>query len=69
MINDIGQIEVRVGHTFSDGDNEYRAIRLWDCSLCVFKEYNDPCLFLACMCNEREDSCGVHFIKEGGKQC
>lgn len=68
MLNKNGQIEVRVGDTFSDGDNEYRAVRPRDCSICVFEGKDDICPVLACMCYERRDTMGVHFIKDGGKQ-
>ena len=67
MFNKNGQIEVRVGYTFSDGDNEYRAVMPWDCAICAFKGNPELCPVLACMCNERKDSKGVHFIKEGGE--
>lgn len=63
MINEHGQIEVRVGGTFSDGENEYRAIRPKDCSLCCFSK-TDMCTVVACLRTERKDSMGVHFIKE-----
>lgn len=67
MLNEHGQIEVGVGYTFSDGENRYRAIRPGNCSICFFKGRSRICLVLACMCNERKDSMGVHFIKEGGE--
>lgn len=73
MLNLHGKIEVRVGYTFNDGDNEYRAIRPKDCSICFFRNNNFPrytklCLVLACLSVERRDSLGVHFVKVGGKQ-
>lgn len=68
MLNKNGQIEVRVGFTFSDGENEYRAIRPRACFLCCF-QHKDICPVLACYGYERKDSMGVHFIKEGGKKC
>lgn len=71
MINKLGQIEVPVGYTFSDGEISYRAIRPRDCELCCF--FNAPhlhftCEFLACMGDERSDGRGVHFIMEGGEE-
>lgn len=69
MFNKNGQIDVRVGYTFSDGDNEYRAVMPRVCSICFFKDRTDICPVVACMCYERKDSKGVHFIKEGGEEC
>lgn len=72
MINQMGQIEVPVGFTLSDGDNSYIAVRPRVCRLCAFRcissEIIDlrPCVYLACTEGERSDGVGVHFIKEGG---
>lgn len=72
MINQMGQIEVPVGFTLSDGDNSYIAIRPRDCKLCAFRRIPSkiidlrPCMYLACAEGERSDGVGVHFIKEGG---
>ena len=72
MINQMGQIEVPVGFTLSDGDNSYIAISPRDCKLCAFRRipskviYLRPCMYLACAEGERSDGVGIHFIKEGG---
>lgn len=74
MINPMGQIEVPVGFTLSDGDNSYIAIRPRDCKLCAFRRISSkvidlrPCMYLACAEGERSDGFGVHFIKEGGEK-
>lgn len=63
MLNENEQIEVRVGGTFNDGENEYLAVRPKDCSICCFGDKEGICPVLACLCNERKDGIGVHFIK------
>lgn len=72
MINQMGQIEVPVGFTLSDGDSSYIAIRPRVCKLCAFRHIPSkiidlrPCMYLACAEGERSDGVGIHFIKEGG---
>lgn len=73
MINQMGQIEVPVGFTLSDGDSSYIATMPRDCKLCAFRRIStpsainlSPCIYLACAEGERSDGMGVHFIKEGG---
>lgn len=70
MINKDGQIEVRVGCTFNDGENTYCAIMKHSCGLCCFNNdlYDNLCIVLACSDDERLDGIGVHFIREGGEK-
>lgn len=70
MINKDGQIEVPVGCTFNDGENTYCAIMPHTCEVCCFNNvlYDNVCIVLACMANERLDGNGVHFIREGGEK-
>ena len=70
MINKDGQIEIPGGCTFNDGENTYYAVMQCACDLCCFnlEPYDNVCIVLACMANERLDGKGVHFIKEGGEK-
>lgn len=70
MINEDGRIEVPVLGTFNDGENTYCAIMPRSCKVCCFNNvlYDDVCIVLACMADERLDGNGVHFIREGGER-
>lgn len=70
MINESGLIEVPVGCTFNDGENTYCAVMQCSCDSCCFntEPYDNVCIVLACLPNERLDGKGVHFIREGDKK-